>query len=249
MEQTLCFLRKSFKAAALPLFILLFSIQANCQDLDYKEEFGEDYSDAVNYLLENQWMEDSIATYGLDPYFTLAVIFPELIRYNALNDFFETRALEVLYIQYGTTYADFSIGRFQIKPSFAETIELEYLKLFSKSPENFDLSCISDFAECRDLRVKHLKKPLPQLYYLVMFVQVMDRKYKNLSWNKITDKLAFYATAYNTGFFKSEKEINKQMKKKSFHTAMYDPTDLYSYSDICIYFYKQLLKLNQYKKD
>ena len=52
-----------------------------------------------------------------------AILFPELIRYSVYKDFFETQALELLYIDYGKKTADFSIGRFQMKPSFAEAVE------------------------------------------------------------------------------------------------------------------------------
>jgi hypothetical protein len=190
-------------------------------------------------------MADSISVYNLDPFFTLVIIFPELIRYNALSDYFETRALEVLYIQYGKSYADFSIGRFQIKPSFAEVLESTYLNSFTVLPKTFELDCLSDEADCRDMRVNRLKKPLHQLYYLIMYMQLMNKKYAYLKWNNKEDKLAFYATAYNTGFFKTESEIKTEMNCKRFHTAMYNPQKFWSYCDICVYFYKQLLLLKQ----
>lgn len=53
----------------------------------------------------------------------LAIVSPELIRWTAFKDFFETTALELLYVKKGKTYADFSIGHFQIKPSFVEQLE------------------------------------------------------------------------------------------------------------------------------
>jgi hypothetical protein len=245
MKQTWYFIKKSFKTYLFSLLLLFIGFSANCQSLNYKEEFGEDYTDAVNYLLENQWMADSISVYGADPYFTLAIIFPELIRYNALSDYFETRALEVLYIQYGKSYADFSIGRFQIKPSFAEDLESTYLNSFTVLPKAFKLDCLSDDAGCRNVRIKRLKKPLHQLYYLIMYMQLMDKKYAYMKWNKQEEKLAFYATAYNTGFFKTESEINAEMKYKRFHISMYNPQEFWSYWDICVYFYKQLLLLKQ----
>lgn len=45
------------------------------------------------------------------------------MRYNALKDDIESESLKVLYVQFGKTYADFSIGVFQMKPSFAEGVE------------------------------------------------------------------------------------------------------------------------------
>ena len=49
-----------------------------------------------------------------------AIFFPELIRYSFIRDLLETTALEYLYIENGKNYADFSIGRMQMKPSFIE---------------------------------------------------------------------------------------------------------------------------------
>jgi hypothetical protein len=57
----------------------------------------------------------------------LSIVFPEIIRYNAFKDFLETKTLEWLYVEYGKDKADFSIGLFQMKPSFVEKLE-KYLQ-------------------------------------------------------------------------------------------------------------------------
>jgi len=243
MKQTWYFIRRNFNYT-LFFLVIFFGYQGNSQELNYKELFGSDYSAAVNYLLEKKWMKDSIAAYQLDSYFALSVIFPELIRYNALSDYFETRALEVLYIQWGKGYADFSIGRFQMKPSFAENIEKEYSLYYSALMGWVKPICFNDDEECRKLRIKRLQEPLYQTYYLIMFLKFMDKKYGNKRWDHVYHQLSFYATAYNCGFLKPEEEIKKEMKLKRFHIAMYNPNEFWSYSDISIYFYKQLLMLN-----
>ncbi len=245
MGQTWFCTKKSFKGFIIILYFSIIVISVNGQEIDYKKEFGDDYTEAVNYLLENQWMADSILVYDVDPYFTLSIIFPELIRYNALSDYFETKALEVLYIQYGNQYADFSIGRFQIKPSFAENIEYEYKRIFKTFPVSFGNMCTADNSDCRNLRIKRLKKQKDQLLYLIMFLRLMDKKYAYIKWYSVIDKLKFYATTYNTGLNKSESEIKKEVKCKRFHTAMIEPTEFWNYADICVYFYKQLLLLKK----
>lgn len=245
MEQIWYYTKKNFRLLVIIFCFLSAIVSVKGQDVNYKEEFGDDYTDAVNYLLENQWMVDSLLTYHVDPYFTISVIFPELIRYNALSDYFETKALEVLYIQYGNQYADFSIGRFQIKPSFAEIIEYAYQRTFKVYPLLSGSACSADNADCREIRIKRLKNPKDQLLYLAMFIQLMDKKYAYMKWYNMAEKLKFYATAYNSGFYKSESEIKKEIKCKRFHTEMYDPKEFWSYGDICVYFYKQLLLLKK----
>jgi hypothetical protein len=87
---------------------------------NYYEIFGADYEYAVNKIEENSWWADTLVKNNIDPQFALSVIFPELIRYSSISDFIEVKALEVLYVQYGKDYSDFSIGLFQMKPEFAE---------------------------------------------------------------------------------------------------------------------------------
>ena len=61
----------------------------------------------------------------------LAVVFPEIVRYSDLEDLIQIRALKVLYVQYGRKYADFSVGHFQMKPSFIEQLEADWNRLAS----------------------------------------------------------------------------------------------------------------------
>ena len=61
--------------------------------------------------------------FGIRTELAVAVVFPELVRYSALMDFMETTAVKALYQQKGVKGADFSIGRFQMKPSFVADLE------------------------------------------------------------------------------------------------------------------------------
>ena len=53
----------------------------------------------------------------------IAIAFPEIIRYNAFSDLIEITSNRILYINGGKTASDFSIGLFQMKPSFVEDLE------------------------------------------------------------------------------------------------------------------------------
>ena len=92
------------------------------QSLNYPEIFGDDWKKAMLFESENRsWMEPILAKNHISYPLAVAVIFPELVRYSALRDKMEITLLKALYINLGDDYANFSIGQFQMKPSFAET--------------------------------------------------------------------------------------------------------------------------------
>ncbi len=132
----------------------------------------------MSYLLENTWMMDTIARHGRDPAFVLAIVFPELIRYAQLRDRIEMLALSTLYVQYGDKYADFSVGRFQMKPSFARQIEEDCPEVFRKRLGIAGQDPVSDRRE----RLDRLRKPESQLCYLLCFCEIMDQRFKEYIW-------------------------------------------------------------------
>src|SRR5690349_1204457 len=100
-------------------------------EIDYREVFGSDYTWAVNWLNKNdQLIAKYAARYEVPPKEIKAIIFPELIRYNAVFDALEIESLKFLYVSEGTDYANFSVGFFQMKPSFAEMVETDADKVF-----------------------------------------------------------------------------------------------------------------------
>lgn len=105
----------------------LFFVYTQAQD-NFEEIFGNNYEKAISFIEQEKAIPKKIESYGLPTKEVVAVIFPELIRYNSIQDKMETFALESLYVKYATDYANFSIGVFQMKPSFAEQIEKDYLK-------------------------------------------------------------------------------------------------------------------------
>jgi hypothetical protein len=53
----------------------------------------------------------------------LSITYPESLRYNEFFDIIESESNEIRYIEYGSKGSDFSIGKFQMKPSFIENLE------------------------------------------------------------------------------------------------------------------------------
>jgi hypothetical protein len=202
---------------------------------DYRKIFGRDYERALRYLDEEKWMNEIILSQGLNPKEVKAVVFPELIRFSALQDKFETFALESLYSQYGKAYANFSIGEFQIKPSFAEVIEKDFMNLFREKTFGIYPSDTVENIPNRAARVKRLKDKKAMLNYVLVFFKVMEKNYP--AWKSADEKIKFFACAYNSDYRKTEKEIRAMINKKFFSASLTSSTN-YSYSDIALFFYK-----------
>jgi hypothetical protein len=166
-----------------------------------------------------------------------AIVFPELLRYSKLRDIIETEALKTLYVQYGTQYANFSIGPFQMKPSFAEDLEKEWLKSSTYSTYGFDtVQCQS----ARLNRVNRLSKPDGQMLYLFLFIKTLNTHCANWQFETEIDKLRYFALVYQSGI----KPINNNKKyilnKDYYHTDIIpmQTTQYFNYAEIVIFYYK-----------
>ncbi len=225
---------------------LLF-IAALCTDLNYPQIFGADYQKALDYYTHNQKVfQQKSDQYKLPETELKAIILPELIRHSSFKDFFETSALELLYTSGGTDYADFSIGHFQMKPSFVEKLEraLENdLHLKARFPN------ICTYAEVlssqkRVERLKRLKDTKWQLNYLCCFYVIASEKFEeHISKLNTDQRVAFLAAVYNIGFDKSLNHIHKWSKKACFpFGAKYPEKNQFIYSDIALDFYNSQKK-------
>jgi hypothetical protein len=210
---------------------LFFVIQVYSQQLNYKEVFGNHYQLAEDFINSNNWIADTLKSNGIDPCTGLAIIFPELIRYSSIRDKIETAALKSLYIQYGKDYADFSIGQFQMKPSFAEEIEKEYIKWKGLSIEGTDTtSC----AASRKERVNRLNSSEGQVMYLCMFIKLMKGNLKQISLLGKTEEIRLMAAAYNYGFKTDIKTLKEISQKRFFYIGIIASETKFNYSDISV---------------
>jgi hypothetical protein len=209
------------------------------QPCNYKQIFGDDWTKAAAYVKENRsWMEPILARNNISYQLAVAVIFPELVRYSALRDKMEITLLKALYINLGEDYANFSIGQFQMKPSFAEIVREQATSLLGrrsgivfKNPSEYE-----DISYYRKSIVTDLEDPITQFNYLIAFLKICEKKYKTNRKDEIT-RLKFLATAYNYGIDKSASQIERMIEKKYFNTKLFK-TDNYSYSDVSVFWYK-----------
>ncbi len=146
----------------------------------------------------------------------IAIAFPEVIRYNSFSDLIETSANRIAYINRGKKASDFSIGYFQMKPSFVE--DLERFVVNSKNLKKYTSIVIQgkDEKKSREERINRLENLQWQLRYLKVFYQVLDQKYKNIAFRSTDEKIRLYATAYNYGFLQPEQVIIKYQTIKIF---------------------------------
>lgn len=158
------------------LLLLLF-----CQGLglqaqqSFRQQHAAAYQQALAYLEANKALirQELPAKQAAA---ILAIGFPEMVRYHLFRDFIETKILEALYTRYGSTYADFSVGIFQMKPSFVEALEdlVRNHKLAQKHPI-FPLA--QEASAQRQERLARLQDFGWQLRYLYAFYEVAQKHF------------------------------------------------------------------------
>ena len=207
---------------------------------DYRAIFGARYADAERFLGEHAWIVGALELPAADAHLALAVVFPELIRFGAIQDEIQMRGLKVLYVLYGRNHGNFSVGRFQMKPSFAEQVESDYARLFTpRERAAIGIAAFErgDTAALRERRVRRLEDLAWQVRYLRLFVLVMGKRYRLASFTGPEDRLRFYATAYNAGYAGGEAAIRRKMDRRLFHTALFQPAETYNYADVALSYY------------
>jgi len=214
------------------------------QEKDYKKIFGGDWEKAEAFVAENEtWMKQLSGKHDVSYPQAIAVVFPELVRYSALRDKMEITLLKTLYINLGEEYADFSIGQFQMKPSFAESIHKNVPLLKGKLRNLFRVKTgNSDLREFRSSIVNDLEEPESQFFYLIAFLKICEAVYPLEEMDEHL-RLKFLATAYNYSFLKSFDEVNKMTDKKFFYAKLVS-AESYSYSDISAFWYENYRKNN-----
>jgi hypothetical protein len=224
------------------LLILLSGKPVSSQQLNYQEIFGSNWDKALSFVEQNRnWIEPKLNQYKVSYPDAIAVIFPELVRYSALRDKIEITLLKTLYTNLGEEYANFSIGPFQMKPSFGEMIREKARGAMGSKADKFfkRKSDYDDILSFRASIVSDLEDPKIQLNYLIAFVKICEDNF-NLKSKNNDDRIIFLATAYNYGFWKTTEQIENMIDKKYFNTTIFKTTN-YSYSDVSLFWYHYYL--------
>jgi hypothetical protein len=222
------------------VFILLAAFHdSGFAQTNYAELFGEDWNKAVLWEKENRtWLEPVLIKNHVSYPLAVSIIFPELVRYSALRDKMEISLLKTLYVNLGEEYADFSIGVFQMKPSFAETIRHESSAFLGRR-SGIIFKNTSDYDDIKDFRksiITDLEDPEGQVAYLISFIRICEKKF-NMSRYSEMARIKFFSSAYNFSIDKTALQIEKMAEKKFFSINILK-TEKYSYSDISLFWYK-----------
>ena len=178
-------------------------------------------------------------------------------RYRRLQDFMETAANYGTYITTGGG-PDFSIGRFQMKPSFVEAMEKAWMRsgLARKYQLWFDTD---DTATARRVRISRLQKEEWQVIYVGVFLRLLYASYG--SYNKKgehtqdgletlppEEQVRLAATAYNRGCvwaapgYGDLDQLRAHAREKHFHYALVPSrrTRRYCYATLAWKHYKKM---------
>ncbi|MDX1903340.1 MAG: hypothetical protein SFU27_04205 [Thermonemataceae bacterium] len=193
----------SFSRFIASVFIItFFSLAASAQE-NIRSYFGEKYKVALVFVKKNKSFFDKKFS-SKEVAIAVSVVFPEILRYNTFSNDAEVHLLRALYIRWGATYANFSVGNFQMKPSFAESIDFQKGKSKPQTEKE------------REEVLKRLLSMEGQIQYLRDFWDIMFKKYPELSKLKPEAQVVFLASAYNYGFLAPKKDIENWATQKAF---------------------------------
>ena len=221
------------------LWLLFMMDSTTAISSDYRKVFGSNWVEAERYVSEHhdEWKQE-FDLFGVDSRMAEAVVFPELIRYSMWKDEIERTAVNGLYVSKGREGANFSIGRFQMKPSFAEEVEQAWNRSSLSKEYGFSFN-LADNNEARRSRVRRISTMQGQCRYLAIFIRLLQQRHPQLSQLSLKDQVCLLSTAYNRSFTASWNSLRKMQHERHFHTDIIKTrsTRLYCYADIASAFF------------
>lgn len=209
---------------------------------NYAERLGSDWKRASDRVEKHRpaWKE-VFGTLDVDVMECEAIIFPEQLRFSRLQDGMEQAALHGLYVTGGKEKANFSIGPFQMKPSFVEQVEAAWMR----SPLRYKYRLYFDTRENREQRRRRLERISDerwQCVYLALFVKLMDERLPWLSALQGEERIRLLATAYNVSFTASAEELQRDRHRKTFHLDLFPSksTEYHEYAGIAAEWYSSV---------
>jgi len=196
-----------------------------CLNNSYQNQFPLAYEQGIEYCNSISKLSDEIAEqYCLDGHTVLAIGLPEACRYSAISDQIETSALAYFSLNDSTSTFDFSIGEFQMKPSFAKRLE----QLSETYPGLEDFKSVFTYTgNAKHERLDRLDESTWQIKYICCMVT-----YLTLKHDVKESDIEFLSAAYNYGFESSKSEIIKWQSKEAFPHGLNSPYQNHSYSSI-----------------
>jgi hypothetical protein len=227
------------------LFLLLLCAAPGTAE-DFPSLFGSHYTAAMTLVRQRQteWTA-GLRSLGADPSLLIPVVFPELLRRSILREGLESLGLATLYVSAGSRAADFSVGGFQMKPSFAERLEDALAGMPSLPAGLRPLLGVRDAGDGRAQRAERyqrLRGEQWQLLYLAGFGLVVDAIFPPDGTGD-EGRIRFLAAAYNHGFWQSRGEIGSAAGLRLFpNGGLPGVGQQYRYADVAVDFYERYWK-------
>lgn len=210
---------------------------------EIRDSFPKEWKSAEQRAIENRprWNE-IFESLDADAQVCEAIIFPELLRYSTLQNGIEEGANIALYIKYGVRVANFSVGYFQMKPSFLEEVEREWMK----SPLRHTYKLYFDVKETQMSRQRRVDRILNnnwQCVYLAIFVRLVMERIPELKEISSEELVLLLATAYNRDFDATLEQLYQMSEEHTFHTDIFPnkKTEYHSYGGISLQWYKDII--------
>lgn len=238
--------RKYYKPAA--SFLLLMVLIAgflvakeNYRNADFGNGFHAKAAEAMKHLdqLNSSFILCSKVC-NSNPLFMKSLVFPEVMRFHQLKDDVETESLRTLYVHFGKEYADFSVGLFQMKPSFAEQMEIKAKTLLPAAVyHELQLGYnTTDTETIRRERIERLQDTDWQLIYLTAFVAICNKLFQTKKFDNELHQLQWYATVYNAGFDRSEAYMEKKIQQEALYLQQNMPHKKFRYAALAGWLYQ-----------
>ncbi len=228
------------KAVFLPIFLWNWVVLQSQNLPDFKVIFEDEYAEAETYFNENSVTINYLCEkFGADKKLSCAIVFPERVRYSAIRNYAENLSLEVLYVEYGSAI-DFSVGPFQMKPSFAEKVE-KIIAVNSLLSAKYAALLPVEISETdiRQKRIERLGKLSTQLLYLFAFQEITAARFNLTDLSKI-ELVRFFASAYNFSFEATKAEILRAQNFSFFPYGSAYLGEQYRYVEVAEYYYRRL---------
>lgn len=206
--------------------------------LSFFGSYPKEAKEAMDFLNDNR--EEIISTTpqlsSSERAMALAIVAPEISLFSKLVNFLELRTLYILYLNGGT--ADFSVGPFQMKPSFVEEMEKHAANSDELKEKYSNLLPNGDQREKRKFRLNKLATIKGELQYLSLFISIAKSLTSDLRFENSEQRLRYWATLYNSGLSLNEEKIARLQSKKMFPRR----EKRFNYSDIACEFFNEINK-------
>ncbi len=173
-----------------------------------------------------------------------SIIFPELVRYSLIREKLENYFLIKFYIELGKDYGNYSVGIFQMKPSFIERLEndLQHYKDLERFSFIWNYPETLNKREIRKIRAERMINLKWQINYVISFVALLDCFHRNnetFSHKKSKkEKILLYSNCFNSGYWYDYDKIIASSSKKYFPYGKGFLGNKINYGLVSTYFYE-----------